>query len=125
VVASFNSCIVKARKGNTHGRKEDIHIGRFIQAFRDLIPILRLLGTAFYFVEQDISQKLDAITANQAKQQDTPHARNLIDFINWEKENNPKILTDKHTSARHALRLMRALHFISVRSIHVNNHHSN
>jgi citrate synthase len=114
VVASFNSCIVKAKKGSKHDFAQDIHIGRFIQAFKDLLPILRLLGTAFYFVEQDIVQKLDAIAENQAKQTDTDHARNLIDFINWEKESNPKILTDKHTTARHALRLMRALHFISL-----------
>ena len=117
VVASFNSCIVKARKGNKHGCKEDIHIGRFIQAFHDLLPILRLLGTAFYFVEQDIVQKLTAIASNQEKQKDSEHSRYLIDFISWEKESNPKMLHDKHTSARHTLRLMRALHFISVRII--------
>lgn len=80
------------------------------------MPILRLLGTAFYFVEQDIVQKLTAIQENQAKQKDQPFARNIIDFIDWEKENNPKMRTDKHTSARHTLRLMRALHFIGVRT---------
>lgn len=115
VCASYESCIVEAREGATHGCVQDIHIGRFAQAFRDLLPIMRLLGTAFYFVEQDIVQKLDAITGHQAKQIDQDYAVNLIDFINWEKENNPKILTDKNSAARHTLRLMRALHFISVR----------
>lgn len=106
---------MKAREGNEHGLEEDIRIDRFIQAFKDLMPILRLLGTSFYFVEQDIQQKLNAIQENQAKVKDDPHATNIIDFIHWEKETNPKIRADKHTTARHTLRLMRALHFIHVR----------
>lgn len=115
VVGSFDYSIVKARKGNDHGLEEDIDIERFIKAFKDLMPILRLLGTAFYFVEQDIDQKLTAIKANQEKVKDDPHAKNVIDFIHWEKETNPKLRSDKHTTARHCLRLMRALHFINVR----------
>lgn len=114
VVNSFNSCIVRAKKTSKHGLPEDINIGRFVQAFQDLLPILRLLGTAFYFVEQDIVQKLTAITENQEKQKNAEYAVNLIDFLAWEKETNPKILHDKHSSARHTLRLMRALHFISL-----------
>lgn len=116
VVASFDSCIVPAREGNEHGLEEDIHIARFIQAFKDLLPILRLLGTAFYFVEQDIVQKLTAIQENQEKVKDDPHANHIIDFIDWEKKTNPKIRQDKHSTARHTLRLMRALHFINVRT---------
>jgi hypothetical protein len=117
VVASFNSCLVPARKAAKHDCKDDINIERFCQAFYDLLPVLRLLGTAFYFVEKDIVQKLEAIAENKQKSPEGDHKKNLIDFIHWEKETNPNIRKDKHSTARHALRLMRALHFISVRTL--------
>lgn len=116
VVNSFESCIIKASKKSKHGLPEDIHINRFVEAFNDLIPILRLLGTAFYFVEKDIIEKLTAIKNNQASQAGTDHDRTILDFVHWEKETKgAAMLKDKTTTARHTLRLMRALHFISVR----------
>lgn len=112
VVESFQSCLVKSRKKTKHDHKEDIRIERFVQAFYDLLPILRLLGTAFYFVEKDIVQKLTHIKANQEAHPESTEVKNLLDFVHWECENNT--VRTKHSTARHALRLMRALHFISV-----------
>lgn len=87
----------------------------FIKAYESLVPVLQLLGPAFYFVEKDIIQKLAIIKKNQANKLDLT---NIVDFCNWEIEENSYL--DKSSTSMNLLRLNRALNFINVCFLHLN-----
>lgn len=98
----------------THGLKKDIIMEHLNDAFEELFPILRLLGTAFYFVEKDISGKLKIIRENQEKNKDISTIY-LLEYMYFEYDDgNNKKISSKQGTARNALRLSRALHFIEL-----------
>lgn len=103
--AEFIAC-----QNKSEGGQEDILLCPYVSAYKELLKIVQSLGRVFYFVVQDVQDKLNILTDYLSKEPD--NYRTLETMIHFEQNNGrltPKCPTN---GSRTYLRLHRALLFI-------------
>ena len=109
---AFTKCLIKSDV-NSLSSYDDVSLHSYLIAYNEINKFLGRMGTVFYFVTSDISEKIKTIEIYLKESPE--HYQTIQSLINY--ENGKKMLikpasSTRKNASRHILRLHRALQFI-------------